>query len=286
MQLLWEETIGRGEISERDYKGHAVWLDSRPVFLFRDEKRRIIGAELSGKGIERLSPLTDRPIDSKPEHWLLVEQPPLLMVSRDLGFDLLSGRVLDLIPPEYARDYQRKVTDRDMHLEYDGFDFGDHEISRRGRWGYDCRSHGEVLWSLTAQGYLYTDMVLIDDRLLFGTDGQGGHFYIVELTSGDPVCDINTHGTNCFVVRDGSAYVLERGKKSAVLEISIRDGSVRDRIPIRGRATVESPLALCGDKLLFVSFGYRELPMADRSRPGRTRKLPVTEEAILGCIRL
>ena len=286
MELIWEETLGRGDIRERDYKGHVVQLNEQPVFFFRGENKRIACAELSNNGIDKISYITDQQIGSKPENWLFVDNSHLLMVSQDLCFDLLSKVAVDRILPEYAHEYQHKVIDRAMHLEYDGFTFGDYEISRKGVRGYTCKLHGKLLWKLTVYGYLYTDFFLKDGRILFGTDGQGGHFYIVDLKSGELVCDINTHGTNCFAIKDDKVYVLKRGKESAVLEISINDGIVRDSIRIGGCATMESPLVLSQDRLYYVSFLFRDRHVADEVIPGRYWKLRITDEAIMGCIKV
>jgi hypothetical protein len=60
-----------------------------------------------------------------------------------------------------------------------------------------CIDHeGTALWRKRLTGYLYSDIMLINDRLIFITAGQGGAFYSIDPASGnDFLVDRDVIGT-------------------------------------------------------------------------------------------
>lgn len=79
---------------------------------------------------------------------------------------------------------------------------------------------GARLWTFTVIGYLYTDISEYDGIIYFGTAGQGGRFYGLNLLSGEVIHEVNTHGTSSFTwfnnkfYFDGSGYLLEYSPQS------------------------------------------------------------------------
>ncbi len=58
----------------------------------------------------------------------------------------------------------------------------------------------QVLWTFKFVGYLYTEIKELNGIVYFGTAGQGGHFYGLDIESGVPLHDVNTHGTTVFSI--------------------------------------------------------------------------------------
>jgi len=58
----------------------------------------------------------------------------------------------------------------------------------------------QVLWTFKFVGYLYTEIKELNGTVYFGTAGQGGHFYGLDIKNGLPVHNVNTHGTTSFSI--------------------------------------------------------------------------------------
>lgn len=120
------------------------------------------------------------------------------------------------------------------HLECDDFVFGDYTISHYGQWGYVCRKNDTVLWKKSLKGYLYTDMILIQNNIVFGTSGQGGHFYSLNIDTGEIVFDFNTKGTSSFYQVHNSFYFCSAGNRSTQIYRIDYSGNVLEVIEVEG----------------------------------------------------
>ena len=112
-------------------------------------------------------------------------------VKLSLDGDYLSSK---LFSPNDIRSKSSQRQDP-SHYTYDSFSFGEYTVSHKGEWGYQCHKNGQLLWTKSLKGYLYTDIVLIGENIVFGTSGYGGHFYSLNLENGNVVFDFNTKGT-------------------------------------------------------------------------------------------
>ena len=118
---------------------------------------------------------------------------------------------LEDIPQNERLYYTRKPPE---HYELDDFVFGDYTIIHKGEWGYVCTKNNNVLWKKSLRGYLYTDIIRKDNRIIFGTSGYGGHFYCLDIDSGEIVFDFNTKGTSAFFHANDSFYFPSRKNKT------------------------------------------------------------------------
>ena len=159
------------------------------------------------------------------------------------------------IPCEIKNEYLDQMVNRKTHID-DVYSFGNYTVSQKGNWGYQCRRNSELIWEFQGRGYLYTELYRYGDHIFFGTDGMGGHFYILELTNGEVICDINTKGTNHFVIDNDRAYILSREKKSCVKCISLSTGKVMDEIQISGTVCSDSRILRSDDNLFVTTFEY------------------------------
>ena len=170
------------------------------------------------------------------------------------GFDPARREVVSLTPEERDAYIALRHLDVPYFHEESDFSFPPYTISHKGSFGYVCTRGGEAVWSFRTQGYLYTDMKLYGDTVVFGTAGAGGHFVALGLTDGVPVFDINTGGTDRYVAVGDRFYTYAGGKKGLV-SVGL-DGSA-ETLPLPGHTVNSCPLWTDGDTLLCMSFGMK-----------------------------
>lgn len=170
------------------------------------------------------------------------------------GFDPARREVVALTPDESAAYVSLRHLAVPYFYEESDFSFPPYTISHKGSFGYVCKRGGEAVWSFRTQGYLYTDMKLYGDTVVFGTAGAGGHFLALRLTDGSPVFDINTKGTDRYLTAGGRFYTYADGKKG-LLSVGL-DGSA-ETLPLPGHTVNSCPLWTDGDTLLCMSFDMK-----------------------------
>ena len=176
----------------------------------------------------------------------------------ELAFSSERGQLLYSTPEnlqlleENRRTYDERKAP--MHYVEDDFVFGDYRISHRGVWGYACFNNNEEIWRKTLRGYLYTDMIKNGDNIVFGTAGYGGHFYSLNLESGEILFDFNTGGTSKFFCENESYYFCSKKKKSTEIYRVDFCGNVLDVIEISGiYYDYECPIILRGNRIYVVT---------------------------------
>lgn len=170
------------------------------------------------------------------------------------GFDPVRREVVTLTPEESAAYVSLRHLDIPYFHEESDFSFPPYTISHKGSFGYVCTRGGETVWSFRAQGYLYTDMTLYGDTVVFGTAGAGGHFVGLRLADGVPVFDINTKGTDRYVTVGDRFYTYAGGRKG-LLSVGL-DGS-SETLSLTGHTVSSCPLWTDGKTLLCMSFGMK-----------------------------
>ena len=154
----------------------------------------------------------------------------------EASFNTQNGQLLswgtDGNTNEYIEKYQKKY--EPYHLECDDFVFGEYTISHYGQWGYICKKHEKLLWKKSLKGYLYTDMMLNQNNIVFGTSGQGGHFYSLNIDTGEIVFDFNTKGTSIFYDINNSFYFCSTDSKSTQILRIDYSGNILENIEVEG----------------------------------------------------
>lgn len=174
----------------------------------------------------------------------------------EASFNVQNGQLLtwgtDGNTKEYKEKYQKKY--ESYHLECDDFVFGEYTISHYGQWGYMCKKNDELLWKVSLKGYLYTDIILNQNNIVFGTSGQGGHFYSLNIETGEIVFDYNTRGTSKFYhVNDSFYFCSTDNKGTQILRIDY-SGNILEKIDIEGvYYDGYSLLSLCEDILCVIT---------------------------------
>ena len=82
-----------------------------------------------------------------------------------------------------------------------------------------------------------TPMVCYQDSLLFGTAGNGGHFYVLSIKTGEKIADIKTGGTVAFVRRNNLCYFLVNDPNAKLICLDVLTGQVIDEVPLGGKNT-------------------------------------------------
>lgn len=154
------------------------------------------------------------------------------LANTGISFNAQNGDILS-----YGKNVNKNVHTvkrKHGHFELDDFVFGNYTISHHGEWGYKCKKHDKTLWKKSLRGYLYTDMVLNQNNIVFGTAGYGGHFYSLNIETGEIVFDFNTKGTSKFFDVNNSYYFCStNNRKTQILRIDY-NGNILDNIEIDG----------------------------------------------------
>lgn len=155
------------------------------------------------------------------------------------------------------------------HYSEDDFVFDEYRIAHKGEWGYGCTKNGDVLWKKSLKGYLYTDIIKVGDRIILGTAGQGGHFYSLDINTGELVFDFNTKGTCAFLQANDSFYFSVIKKKSTDIYRIDYDGNVLETLEIEGIANdYDFPLTLWDQSIYVIS-------VLEKKKEGRPILTPV-----------
>ena len=151
-----------------------------------------------------------------------------------VSFDAQNGQIID-----YRKDGKiNKKSSTEKHnshdLTLDDFIFGEYTISHYGEWGYMSKKNGQLLWKKSLKGYLYTEIVLNQNNIVFGTAGQGGHFYSLNIDTGDIIFDFNTKGTSKYFDANNSYYFCSVDNRSTQIFRIDHNGKILENIEVDG----------------------------------------------------
>ena len=139
--------------------------------------------------------------------------------------------------------------------------FGEYTvINNIGQRGYSCYKNSELIWKKSLWAYLYTEIERYGDTLVLGTDGQGGHFYGLDIKTGEIRFDFNTKGTSRYFVYGEDFIFLshEKNRYTRIFRIS-QNGEVLDSIEIAGcMSEYDSPVELIDDKIYILTKKYKK----------------------------
>ena len=254
MKVIWCEAFDSPMGFEFDYQG--VFCDNKNSLYFFFNKRldnqsQLAFAKIHTSGIARVESLRTPSRTGLPRYWFFSGEK---LLCENCCLNLNTFSFCDNIPQDYVDQYHFRERWWGNHLMQDDFVFDEYTISHWGQWGYVCKKNGKIVWKFRGQGFLYTDIVQYGDFIAFGTDGQGGHFYIICLSTGDVLCDINTHGTNQYARKEKTVYLLVGGKQSRVVAVSLDTGEILDGVDLEEQITSCSRIYLWNDRLYIVAF--------------------------------
>ena len=197
-----------------------------------------------------------------PGNWEIVEtlQDPYLLVSEECGLNLKSNVFSHKISEQLQMAYRQQHRPAKYYVD-EPKRLGEFTIHHKGNWGYVCMKENAKLWEFTGRAYLYTEMVRWKDRLFFGTGGDGGYFYVLDINNGVPLASIKTGGTGSFVYVDNVCYVLKNEKKAKLLSVDLSDGKIIGECELPGIAALDSRVTMIDDHVHAITFNF------SRSKP-------------------
>lgn len=193
-----------------------------------------------------------------PRNWVLSQtmNRTILFLNEDLMMEIPEFRIRE-VEENSLKEVFRALRKPEKYYEEASFTFGEYCISHKGNFGYRCTLDGKILWDFQGQGYLYTDICALKNRVFFGTAGQGGYFYMLDLQTGEALAKIKTGGTASFVTAGNCCYVLSNDKTARLLCVSLTDGSTLREIVLPGKSNVYSRLDLMDGKIHAITFLYK-----------------------------
>ena len=253
MKLLWSKSVPMETPWEPAYAGFFCKSADQVHFLY--QAGRAVGVLTEDSDCVRKVQAEEHTI-SLPNRWVLAEGAgqPKLVLSEELALDLSAFEITHL--PD-AAEYGRLRKSEKYYVEA-SFTHDGYEISHKGNFGYQCRRNGEIIWEFRGQGYLYTDICFREDRVFFGTAGQGGYFYVLDLQTGELLVKIKTGGTASIITADDCCYILSNEKRAKLLCIGIKDGAIHAEAELPGKASAYSPLALIDGQIHAITFSYKK----------------------------
>ena len=195
-------------------------------------------------------------LHTTPGEWLLFEDhdPPYLMLNSTAGIDLLQMKPCKTLPPaatEYYIQHQKTPDPGSILLQT-----ADYVVRAKGERSYVCERNGVKQWKFSGPAYLYTPMICFQDSLIFGTAGNGGHFYVLSIKTGEKIADIKTGGTVAYVQQNNLCYFLVNDPNAKLVCLDVLTGRIVDEVSLGGKNT-HSPLQLVGNQLHTVTFYFK-----------------------------
>ncbi len=198
-----------------------------------------------------------------PRRWELIEcdHEQYLFMNRFMNNGIVVNlRSPDTMPsPSEKVLYQNELAKKpEKYYVEASFTFGEYCISHKGEWGYICTKDTKKIWEFKGWAYLYTPIYRWNDYIYFGTAGQGGYFYMLDLKTGKPVLEIKTRGT-AYIERCGNlCYITQRDKESKLLCVDLNTGKIVDQVLLFGKATQDSVIRVIDDDIHVITYLYKK----------------------------
>lgn len=256
MHVVWSKSIRTSNPWEPEYFGVFHKKDNDITFFFKDKTNLLA---ISAKDREAKTIYSCRTGErlSLPREWAVVEDSGIsfLLISKDKGVDLENNVFSSQIPVQAQLAYNNHIR-KEKYYEETPYCFGEYTIIHKGNCGYICKKNGSKIWEFVGKAYLYTDIVRWNDRLIFGTAGNSGHFYVLNIENGEPLICIKTGGTKNFVQIDNLCYVLSNSKNAQLLCIDLSNCKTISQCDLPGIATSNSKLTIEDNHIQTITFEF------------------------------
>lgn len=261
MNVLWSKQVKLSNLWPPECAGVFRKQENIVVFFFKYGHNLLAVSEEDINPRLLCSRCGDDPLPL-PRRWTLVETPneAFLLVTKDRGYDLKNNKFSNGIPMQLQMAYSQHFWPEKYHVDTPQ-QLGEFTILHKGNWGYICKKGDAELWEFKGKAYLYTNMMRWKDRLFFGTGGQGGYFYVLDINNGLPLASIKTGGTECIVHVDNLCYILKNEKNAKLLCVDLSDGRTVSECELPGIAKIESRITMIDNQLHVITFNVsRSIP--------------------------
>lgn len=254
MDVLWKKQVGIKNVWPPDCFGLFAKQGKKVAFFFKDGRKLLSISEedTEPKLLYSFGSNEDYPL---PSQWTFIEttNAAFLLVSDDRGINLDNNEFSYDIPIQLQMAYHQHIHPPEYYVEAPQY-LSEFTVLHKGNCGYICKRENEKMWEFTGRAYLYTEIVRWKDRLFFGTGGNGGYFYVLDIHTGLPLVSIKTGGTQCFVQVDNLCYILKNEKKAQLLCIDLFDGRIVSQCDLPGTATIDSRITMIDSLIHVITF--------------------------------
>lgn len=258
MYLVWTKPIKTDRPWEPDFYGTFWQRNGKVLFYFKD-KDRLCCLSQDANAEQSINFSSADTLLTLPRKWIVLEEcnTAYLVFDTARAVDLNTNLLVNSLPNSVRSAYDLHVKP-EKYFEEVEFVFDTYSISRKGNCGYVCRNNGVIAWEFRGRAYLYTDIVRWNNRILFGTAGNSGYFYVLDISSGKPLASIKTGGTRNFEIINNHCYILANEKNARLLRIDLSSGDIAQQCDLPGVATVNSKLLVIDNQLHAITFNYRK----------------------------
>lgn len=177
--------------------------------------------------------------------WRLIhsDSRPYLVFDETCGLDINTLCMHSPLPESVHEQYLQELLPWGYY-EKATFDYGPYHIERKGEWGYRCLKDGECIWEFTGRPWLYTKIKCRGNHLYFGTSGNGGNFYILDLATGELLFREKTGGTEYLVENGPYIYILRNAPKAQLLKVNLDTVRIEEIVDLPGKAAAGGAIEL------------------------------------------
>ena len=256
MEIKWTKELPSDKPWEAEYHGVFFQAKDNISFCYRDFRDLIY----IGEPDLSVTKLTGCDFGlTLPAEWIITEvkNKRFLLCGKDKAFELTPVPVQCAYDSELKNAYRSQYISP-IHYSIDSYTFGNYVIEHSGEWGYLCKEGNQTLWKFSGRGYLYTDIYRVGNNIFFGTAGQGGYFYILDIRTGIPILSLKTGGTTQIEQNGYHCYILTRFPKTSLLCIDLLTGDIVDSQELPGTANDYGRLRFHGGQIYAVTFQYKK----------------------------
>lgn len=256
MHVVWSKAIRTSNPWEPEYFGIFCKQENDITFFFKD-KANLLAISSKNRDARTIYSCPAGERLSLPREWAVAEDSGIffLLISKDKGIDLENNVFSNQIPVQAQLTYSKLVHQEKYYVEAP-YCFGEYTVAHKGNCGYICMKKGAKIWEFVGKAYLYTDIVRWNNRLIFGTAGNSGYFYVLDIENGKPQVCIKTGGTRNFVLIGNLCYVLSNSKNAQLLCIDLSVCRITTQCDLPGIATSNSRLTIEDNHIHAITFEF------------------------------
>jgi hypothetical protein len=111
--------------------------------------------------------------------------------------------------------------------------FDGYHLSYNNRSTFECfdKNTGAFKWKIRTKGFLYSEIYLKNNCLVFGTAGNGGAFYFIDLESGQVLSEFNNGDASQFAWMND--LVILKDKKGNLVKLSPENNLVVEQLDLK-----------------------------------------------------
>ncbi|WP_300674595.1 PQQ-binding-like beta-propeller repeat protein [Soonwooa sp.] len=120
---------------------------------------------------------------------------------------------------------------------------------------FDSVTH-KLVWTTKLKGYLYTEIEQKDKLIFFGTAGNGGAFYCIDIENGDVLTEYNNGDASNYAWSNNN--IIIRDKKGNLTEINSRNGKEIQLLKLIDKISFYAPILVNENKVFIRTFNKQE----------------------------